>query len=227
MSEFTRFAIYYLPPDGALSDFGARWLGWDVSLGVPCADVIALDLRAEITKTPRKYGFHATLKPPFRLAEGSAFDDLRSATAELARSLHPVAVDGLSVSRIGSFLALTADGDARALNKLAAGCVQDLDAFRAPPPASELARRRAANLTHAQNALLEKWGYPYVMEEFRFHMTLTGRLDPDTQTRAEGLLDAYLPALPRPFGITQIALVGELANGAFQLMERFELGARG
>ena len=32
-------------------------------------------------------------------------------------------------------------------------------------------------LTPRQRGYLERWGYPYVMEDFRFHMTLTGRLD--------------------------------------------------
>ena len=35
-----------------------------------------------------------------------------------------------------------------------------------------------SGLTDRQEALLTQWGYPYVMEEFRFHITLTGALDP-------------------------------------------------
>ena len=67
--SFTRYAIYYLPPAGALADFGARWLGWDVRRGAAAVQLDLPGLR-DATEAPRKYGFHGTLKPPFRLAEG-------------------------------------------------------------------------------------------------------------------------------------------------------------
>ncbi|HZD24872.1 MAG TPA: DUF1045 domain-containing protein, partial [Alphaproteobacteria bacterium] len=64
---------------------------------------------------------------------------------------------------------------------------------RAPPQAAELAKRRAAGLTPRQEDLLRRWGYPYVMEEFRFHITLTGPVEPDEAA-------ALLPALRRLAG---------------------------
>lgn len=67
--SFARFAIYYVPSKGHLADFGASWLGWDIveARDVPQPDVPGL---RDITMKPRKYGFHGTLKPPFRLKEG-------------------------------------------------------------------------------------------------------------------------------------------------------------
>jgi hypothetical protein len=41
----------------------------------------------------------------------------------------------------------------------------------------------AAPLSERQRALLIEWGYPYVFDEFRFHMTLSSSLA-DAQERA-------------------------------------------
>jgi 2'-5' RNA ligase len=61
--------------------------------------------------------------------------------------------------------------------RLAADCTRDFDSFRAPLSSEDRARRKPEKLTERQRNYLDRWGYPYVMEEFRFHMTLTGRLD--------------------------------------------------
>jgi hypothetical protein len=93
----------------------------------------------------------------------------------LARA--PVTIPSLEVRRLGGFIAVVPTEPSAALADLAAATVAALDPFRAPPSEAELARRRKARLSDRQEALLMKWGYPYVMEEFRFHLTLTGRLD--------------------------------------------------
>jgi hypothetical protein len=130
----------------------------------------------DVTETPRRYGFHATIKPPFALADGTGADALADTLADLAHSLPPARADGLRLSRIGRFLALTPEGDSAKIDALAAAFVRDLDRFRAPATDADLARRRAAGLTPAQESHLLRWGYPYVMDEFRFHMTLSGHL---------------------------------------------------
>ena len=222
MSDYTRYAIYYLPPDGALAEFGAAWLGWDCLSGTPVAQPEVEGI-TEATDAPRKYGFHATLKPPFRLNEGRSSEDLHAAIAELAAGLPPVALDGLTLDRLGHFLALRPVGDTSALSDLAAQCVTGLDQFRAPPPPEELTRRRKAGLPPRQEALLQQWGYPYVLDEFRFHMTLSGSLIENDLARFQDQIARRLPALPCPYVIDSIALAGQRPDGMFALIERFAL----
>lgn len=223
---FTRYAVYYTPAPGTpLADFGASWLGWDSATGTRFVhpDIGAPDV-ATITATPRKYGFHGTIKPPFRLAEGCTVDGLTDALAMLCTSTAPVMLDGLGLARLGRFLALVPNGDAAALAQLAGRAVQELDMFRAPPTDAELAKRRAARLSPAQEAHLEKWGYPYVLDQFRFHMTLTGPLDADTSAAAIGALTPLVTKLDlTPYRIDGLTLLGEDDAGKFHQIHRYAL----
>ncbi len=225
MTHFKRFAIYYAPNPGPFADFGASWLGWDLTAGTPVAHarVEGLDVAA-LTETPRKYGLHGTVKPPFRLADGTDFDGLSAAAGSLCAGQAPVVQDGLALTRLGGFLALTVTGDTAALVDLAAAIVRGLDGFRAPASEEELARRRKANLSTRQEALLLQWGYPYVMEEFRFHITLTGKLGKDRAETVRQRLDPLVaPLLPAPFAINDLCLVGEDDDGMFHLIQRYAL----
>jgi len=225
--EFQRFAIYYTAPAGPLADFGAAWLGWDVATGLPVQHPIIHGLDDDIsalTETPRRYGFHGTIKPPFRLAMGKTLDALQSETKALCDELQPLSLDGLELSKLGRFLALTVKGDAASLGALASKVVMTLDEFRAQPSEAELAKRRRANLSEGQETNLMQWGYPYVLEEFHFHLTLTGRLK---ENHAVVLRDILRPALthilPTPFKITDLTLAGEDSTGRFHEISRFPL----
>ena len=228
MQDYRRYAIYYAPEPGPLADFGAAWLGWDPARGAPVAHPAIDGLPApvaELTETPRKYGFHGTVKPPFRLAEGTDAAALHAAAQDLCAARAPVRLAGLRLSRLGRFLALTPEGDAGALAALAGTVVRDLDSFRAPLTEAEIARRRPDRLSPAQRDLLDTWGYPYVFEEFRFHLTLTGPL-PDDATAAAveaALAPVLAPILPRPFTIASLCLFGEDADGRFHLLHRYAL----
>jgi putative phosphonate metabolism protein len=225
--SYARYAIYFAPQDGPLARFGAAWLGWDLAAAARVAHPPAAGVDvAAVTETPRRYGFHATLKPPMRLAAGRDAAGLSRALGAVCATLAPVRLDGLALSRLGRFLALTPVGDAAALNAAAARLVAGLDDFRAPPDAAELARRRASGLTAAEERNLVRWGYPYVMDAFRFHMTLTDALaDP---APVEDALRPMIAALPlSPFVIESVALVGERPDGLFALIERVRLGAAG
>lgn len=223
---FTRYAIYYAPPAAAdWSRFATSWLGWDMEAGAaaPHPDIAGLDV-AQITEVPRKYGLHATMKPPLRLAEGQTQATLEEACAALAARQQPVTLDGLQLARLGRFLALRPVGDETALNALASACVQELDPFRAPAPEAELERRRAAGLSPEQDENLTRWGYPYVLDQFRFHITLTGRLPkPQLPAVEDALTSHLLPLLPTPFEINDLALMGEAADGRFHLIHRYAL----
>jgi putative phosphonate metabolism protein len=227
MTNFARYAIYYAPPPGGLTDFAALWLGWDPAGGRACPHPALPGLPrpvAELTESPRKYGFHGTLKPPFRLAPGQNRAALEAALAALAATLAPVTLPGLRLARLGGFLALVVEGNTAPLAALAAEVVARLDPFRAAPSEAELTRRRAAGLTPAQQENLARWGYPYVMEEFRFHLTLTGAL---TQAEAEAtraaLSPVLAPLLPRPFILGDLGLFGEDDRGRFHLLHRVPL----
>lgn len=227
MDKFKRYAVYWAPAPGPLADFTAGWLGWDPAAGRAVAhpDLPGLPLPvAELTETPRKYGFHGTLKAPFRLAEGMTVEALDAAAARLAARTAPVLLDGMRTARIGTFLALVPEGDATALNALAATLVAELDEFRAPLTAADLARRKADSLPPRQRELLERWGYPHVMEDFRFHLTLTGAFDADLLDALRERIDPLLvPLLPRPFAIDAVCLFGEAADGRFHLLHRYTL----
>lgn len=221
--SFSRYAIYHLPDDPALAAFGARWLGWDVATGKTTAQ-FDIDQIEAATDTPRKYGFHATLKPPFRLAVGHSAEALTAAVETLAQDLAPAVATGLELQQWGRFFVLAPTGDTSDIDTIAAACVSRLDQFRAPPDAAELAKRRQAGLSPLKERMLVEWGYPHVMEAFRCHLTLTGRLPKPTLPEWKDHLMRVLPPLPTPFKLGSIALMGERPHdGRFELIHRFEL----
>ncbi len=230
MTSFQRYAIYYAPAPGPLATFAAHWLGWDAFAGQPVAhpDIPGLPAPvADLTVAPRRYGFHATIKPPFRLAPGTDRNALHNATATLAARLAPLTLDGLQLSDHDGFVALTPDADAAglaSLNDLAARVVADLDPFRAPLSHADRQRRLATPLTPSQRAHLERWGYPYVMDAFRFHMTLTGNLTADHSAATHAALAPQLaPLLPRPFRLDSLSLFAEAGDGCFHHLHRYTL----
>jgi len=187
MAHFPRYAIYYVSARGsALDRFGAEMLGCDAWTGEALpfpADVVEQvpDWHA-LSDDPRKYGFHATLKAPMALADGKTEKMLLAACADFAKAAGPVPIITPVVNSISGFIAVIPGQRSGELERLASDCVTAFDPFRAPLSADDRARRNPQALTPRQVEYLDRWGYPYVMEEFRFHMTLTGRLD---ETRRE------------------------------------------
>lgn len=176
-----RYAIYFAPPArSALAELGAEILGRDPETGEarpqPRLGGIDPDRLQAITEDPRHYGFHATLKAPFPLAEGVSGDALHGAAEAFAAGRDPASGPALALASIGGFLALVPSAAAPEVHAVADACVEAFDRFRAPLTAAELERRRRSPLSPAQDRHLERWGYPYVFDEFRFHMTLTARL---------------------------------------------------
>lgn len=216
---YARYGIYFTPPPGDFASAGASWLGWDIAAGTERQSP-----EPELTQRPRKYGFHATMKPPFSLASGQELDDLRAGLAALCADQRPVRIEGLDISRIGSFLAFTARGDCSGLATLAARVVRDLDSFRAPPSAAELERRRQVELTPEQEKNLARWGYPHVMESFRFHMTLTGPLPRHLRERVVARARQHFArVVPEPFIVDSLTLVGESDSKFFHEIARYPL----
>lgn len=186
-----RYALYYAPPEGsALDRLGKDWLDGRVS--VPG---IAPDRVADLTAVPRVYGFHGTLKPPFVLRDGGQEEGLLRAVRLFNAGHTAFPLPPLRVRALGRFLALVPETDSPALAALASDCVRAFDSFRAPPSEAELARRRAKSLTQRQEDNLAAWGYPYVMDDFRFHLTLTGPLEEaeERDTLATALAPLFEP----------------------------------
>ena len=223
MRPDARVAVYYAPlPDDPLFTAGASWLGRDPESGAPLPQPDIPNI-ADITAEPRLYGFHATLKPPMRLAEGRQWLDVVNAATELADRTAPFNLPPLAVHDLFGFLALRETVPCPALQALADACVEHLDPLRAAPSDAELARRRRGNLTAREDAMLMRWGYPHVFDRWRFHMTLSDGLPADAIV---GLLDEatrhFSAALAQPLRCDGVALFVEESAGAdFRLLRRF------
>jgi hypothetical protein len=188
-----RYAIYFVPdPDTALYRFGAAALGYDCFTGADMATLDALPIDAgawhELTREPRRYGFHATLKAPFHLAAGRTEAELIEEFIAFSGTIDFTPVFAPTVCLLQRFVAIVPVTVRAGLDRLAASCVKHFDGFRAPLTSADRSRRLAARLTARQIGHVERWGYPYVFEDFRFHMTLTGALSADGQE----LMLAYL-----------------------------------
>ena len=186
MTIVPRYAIYFVPAaDTALYRFGAAALGYDCFTGadIPTLDALPVDAGTwrELTHEPRRYGFHATLKAPFHLAAGRTEAELIEEFEEFARAIDSAPSIEPAVRLLQSFVAIVPATARAELGRLAASCVTHFDGFRASLTGADRNRRLAAHLTEQQVEHVERWGYPYVFEDFRFHMTLTGALTADRQ----------------------------------------------
>lgn len=199
MSDQKRYAIYLMPlPESPLARAGAKWLGWDAFKGVPCGqpdydDLSSKDIEA-ITTSPRHYGFHGTLKAPFRLKEGFSEPEIHEAFDGFIHLQKAQNCLNLEISKLDGFFALTPTHDGNDFSSLAGDIVRHFEPFSAPITMSEYEKRKPHLLTNSQRAYLVEWGYPYVFDEFRFHMTLSNRLsDVDLSRQVGAVLSDYFP----------------------------------
>ena len=228
-----RHAIYYAPAHSSpWWTFGAGWLGRDETHdGTPpgfAAPMLPEPERRRITTQARRYGFHATLKAPFRLRTGVTPAELLARTRSLAQRLRPVPLSPLQVRRLGPYVVLlTADHHA-AVSDLASACVIELDDLRQPLTPDELARRQPATLDARELELLHRYGYPHVLERFRFHLTLT---DPVSEAQAAQVTQAVSSQVDRlnaqtPLTLDRLCIFEEPAPGqAFRRVHDLVLGA--
>jgi putative phosphonate metabolism protein len=220
-----RYAIYFTPaPASLLHQLASSWLGHDAYSGAPVGrpDVAGLQ---EDTAEATRYGFHATLKPPFALNPGMKREELGAAVAKLAEESNMSIVPRLAIAELDGFLALVPELDCLDINRLASRCVRNLDRFRAPASGAELARRHLHGLTPRQEEYLQQWGYPFVLEEFRFHLTLSNRLDPARRKHmAAAASEHFAPILGKPCDVDALAIFAErYAGDRFVVEERFPL----
>ncbi len=229
-----RYAIYYAPAfDSALWRFGSGVIGYDANSGenLPFTPIPELDAERQrrITDDPRRYGFHATLKAPFHLTEGRDEAELLAMAANFAAQQPPGKVFPLKVTLLGRFVALTPAVAEESIAAIAAEAVEAFEHFRAPLSETDIARRKPDALSGRQLSNLQRWGYPYVFDEFRFHMTLTSALEQaDRQPLAERLTGMFEEAVPDPaVSIDRIVLFRqEKRDSRFRIMRCFPLAAR-
>ncbi len=226
-----RYALYYAPEaQSGLWSFGSSVVGYDAisgtDIGVPdFAGPLASNWR-ELTSEPRKYGFHATLKAPFYLAQSVDEDALQAALNKFASATKSAAIHGLSVASIGPFIALRPVGDSAALSVLAGEVVRYFEPFRAPLTSADREKRLKSPLTERQTDYLDRFGYPYVHEEFRFHMTLSGPLHSDDRdVMLDILTQACRGAVSHmPSAINRIALFRQDdTSSRFRIISSVEL----
>ncbi|MBR9971494.1 DUF1045 domain-containing protein [Magnetospirillum sulfuroxidans] len=205
-----RYALYFLPEtDSALDRLGRAWI-----------DGVAADLTAEA----RVYGFHATLKAPFRLADDQDEAALRAACAAFAATQAPLAEGPPTLALLDDFYALRPGAPSATLQTLAAECVRRFDPFRAPLNPAEKAKRLRTPLTPRQRQFLDQWGYPYVLDEYRFHLTLTRRLSPAEIPAVEQVLRPLTAeAVTEPLAVRSLCLMHQPAGGGFSMLARYPL----
>lgn len=215
-----RYALYFTPgPSDPLTRTAAHWLGRDAFGGeiYPPRGFGGLDAQAvrALTEDPRRYGFHATLKAPFRLAAGTSETDLLAALAQFSADAAPVSVPEMVVGNLDGFFAIVPKDVHAGLDAFAGKVVTGFEKFRAPLGSADIARRNPERLSPAQLANLNDWGYPYVFDQFRFHMTLTGRITAEDQPDVAAVLEQlFTPLLSQPFAIDMLALFVEPEPGA-------------
>ena len=230
MATFPRYAIYHVAAPGTeLDRFGARLLGYDAYTGedLPFPNDImqkAPDWR-DLTQDPRKYGFHATLKAPMSLAPGKTEPELLAASESFAAKPRPLPVITPIVGSISGFIAVVPAEPSPELERFAEDCASEFDSFRAPLTPEDRARRNPSDLTTRQREYLDRWGYPYVMEEFRFHMTLTGRLNAERREPILTMLRNSFAAIGlKTLAIDRIAVFcQENADSRFRIVKDWQL----
>ncbi|MBZ9603019.1 DUF1045 domain-containing protein [Phyllobacterium chamaecytisi] len=221
----SRYAIYYTPaPEHPLTVAARTWLGRDAfAPGTGASDAE----EAAFISEPRRYGFHATIKAPFRLKEGTSVEALERSLRGFAAKTPGCPIGPMRIDLLGGFFALVPVHPWPTLRGLASRVVEEFDQFRAPIDGHDLKRRMSCHLDDVEMTNLVSWGYPYVSDRFRFHMTLTNCI-PEKQ-RAEvraRLEEIFEPYLSEDYSIDALSLfVQEHRNADFVVRSQFALKA--
>ena len=228
-----RYAIYFVPtPASKLYRYGSSVLGYDCYTGAAVDFPQEFGAGAvnwnEVTAAPRRYGFHATLKAPFHLSPSCTEPQLANALQNFAQLGHPIHRFAPAVRLFSGFFAVMPATAETALEALAASCTTLFDAYRAPMSPQERARRIALGLSQSQIQNLDRWGYPYVMSEFRFHLTLTGVVPPRRRAAIAATLDRSFKRLgvECSIAVDRLALVKQVSPAdSFRIVSHCAIGA--
>ena len=207
-----RAAIYATPAPGSdLARLAGLWLGRDAFTGV--ATRPSDPVHDPVVAEPARYGFHATLRAPFRPNHDGSLDALSGRLADFCGTRPAPVIRNLTLAQLGTFLALVPGEPEPTLHALEAEVLDAFEPFRAPLDGDEIARRRPDRLSERQREHLERWGYPFVLDEYRFHMTLTGSLPGPTDAIHRDLERHFAPVLGRPLAVDGLGLFVEPAPG--------------
>jgi len=190
-----RCAVYFVPDiRSSWWQAGSEWLGRCAATGKsmtqPQLTGISSAEQWARTSEPRRYGWHATLKAPFKIRPSENLKSIMSGLQALADKLPAFELPTMQVRTDSGFIALRPKGDLTLINATADACVKELHSYAAPLSKADLDRRRQAPLTPKQDRLLVEWGYPYVFDEFNFHLSLTNKLDDMTGEECAAWVDA-------------------------------------
>ncbi len=223
-----RYALFFtLPAESPLYQTASAWLEYDAYTGLPSSDgsIPPCPDPSILRSTPAKYGFHATLKAPFRLKPGVTIDQLSDKIRLFCQTEPSFESEPLTIDRVGHRLALVSKIHCHPMASLAEKCLRVFEPFRAELNEMEYRRRKPEKLSSRQLDLLDKWGYPFVLDEFRFHMTLTNRLaEGQIKPAGEYLSGLFAPGIDQPLKIDRIYLFHQPANTErFRVVSGFEL----
>lgn len=205
-----RYALYFSPPaHSELAAFGEFCLGRTAFTGRESTATSTYKdqkLWRTLTSKPAHYGFHATLKAPFELSRESNMEQLIDTARTFASKETSVPLSGLAPRQLSHFLALTVQEQPDTLISLAQRCVEAFDSFRQPLSDADIQHRLKQPLNDRQKILLERFGYPYVAEQFRFHMTLSGEMSVQDNDFVEWAKEAYQRIVTSTPELDRIAL---------------------
>ncbi|AIC28490.1 hypothetical protein IE4771_CH03408 [Rhizobium etli bv. mimosae str. IE4771] len=214
-----RYAICFTPPaSDPLSLVAANWLGRNVYSGdmlePPAVRGLGIHEIAFHTAVPRRYGFHGVLKAPFHLSADMSESQLLRDLMRFAGTFAPFQISRLEIARLGSFYSLMPSAPCEQIQYLASAIVQEFDRYRAPLSEADIERSDPDGLSAAQFANLHRWGNPYVMDEFRFHMPVTGSINAIDMPRIEAALRTIFErVLKEPVMVSNVALMIEEGTG--------------
>ena len=236
MKKYSRYAIYYAPPkESSLEEFGRYWFGWDPlnaklinnkhrinylnRFGIK--NLINIDKNVLI---PKKYGFHGTLIPPFKLNKNYSTNTLFKKTEEIAKKFKKFKFYKFKLKKINNFYAFVQNKKNNNINKLSNRLVRELFKFRSPLTKKEIDRRNPSKLSKLQLNILYKWGYPYLMSEFNFHMTLASEVTGNKLYLELKKIERNKEIILNEINnFDKIYIFGENQKGMFENLENFSL----
>ena len=236
MKKYSRYAIYYAPPkESSLEEFGRYWFGWDplnaklinnkqrinYLNGFGIKNLKNIDKNVLIAK---KYGFHGTLIPPFKLNKNYSTNLLFKKTEDIAKKFKKFKFYKFKLKKMNNFYAFVQNKKNNNINKLSNRLVRELFKFRSPLTKKEIDRRNPSKLSKLQLNILYKWGYPYLMSEFNFHMTLASEVTGNKLYLELKKIERNKEIILNEINnFDKIYIFGENQKGMFENLENFSL----
>ena len=236
MTNYKRVAIYFLPKkNSSLENFGKNLLGRDINKKKKISltrrqkyfinrGFTYFDELKDYCEQPAKYGFHATLKAPFRLKRNVKTKNFYDVISHIAAQHSRFKIKGLKIVYSKKFTFITSRKPNKLLINLESDLVKHLDTFRAELNKTEIKKRIPDSLTFKQNKYLKEWGYPFVFDQFKFHMTLMNQNNNKLSNKQKLELEKLIyKTSNNVIEFNEISLLGENKNGHFEEIKRFKL----